>query len=189
MRRTGITVATIACATAVLAGPANAGTADPFNSQYEGRAPKADTASYIGFDVKKKRGTQRVTKVKTLIPFKCANGGPQNAYLPIFGKGAIKVKPTGKFTGSVKAQFPAALGQIPVRFKKGSKITLTGKLGKGKVVKGSVNSVIKLAPIAPPPPRGVTSLNCFTGKIKFEVKRGADVTPVAPVVTREALGV
>lgn len=167
---TGGRIAAALAAAAVgltLAIPAQAGPKFSDNA-YEGRAER-DPYTYFGFDVVTRDGKKRVANVTARLAYSCAGGSGGRATARARGKLPID---DGHFAG--KLSVPE--DQIPVRARgvTGSMTyDVAGELRPRGRARGTIDAVIRFSAA----PRGGGS-RCYSGKLDWRAKRGAEVEPI-----------
>lgn len=154
-----------ATAALMLAAPASAGVAN----DYQGRAEK-DKTTFVGFDVAKKNGVKRVSKVTGILHYHCSASGTD----PTFGvrsQGSLKVK-DNRFGGTLKIPIQQR-GGLPTS----AKVVINGKLGRKGKASGVIEGIVVFADTGrrgiEAPPEG----RCYTGGLSYRLKRGAEVNP------------
>jgi hypothetical protein len=171
-RRAAMAAAAIAM---VLAVPAAAGPPDIFENQYEGRVERTPT-TYFGFDVVRQAGAKKVAKVTALVRYHCVNGSGGQAVGRVNGK--LRVE-DDRFHGTLRGQ--PLLARAPQR-RLGPPSTsriqyrLAGRLLRRGKAKGTIDATLKFTPTL----RGDGQVRCYTGKLDWKAKRGADVVPPKP---------
>jgi hypothetical protein len=153
----------------LLAIPAQAGLKFTDN-QYEGRAER-DPFTYFGFDITSQDGRKKVAKVTARLSYQCAGGSGGRATARARGKLAIE---DGAFAGRLSVP----QDQIPTRARGASTMTydLTGELRRRGRARGTIDAVIRFA--AAPRRRGGN--RCYSGKLDWRARRGAEVEPILP---------
>jgi len=157
-----------------LAVPASAGTPGIFSNKYEGRVER-DPNTYFGFDVTKQRGVAKVKKVTALVRYNCNNGDGGMAAARV--KGRLRVK-DGRFAGTLSARQDPVRASLPRLGPPGSsrfQYRVKGELlGNGRA-KGTIDATLRFNKAAPPP-RGGGTVRCYSGKLDWKAKRGANVS-------------
>lgn len=169
--RATIAPAMIALALAV---PASAGTPGIFNNKYEGRVERAPN-TYFGFDVTKQQGVTKVKKVTALVHYNCDNGDGGMAAARV--KGRLRVK-NGRFAGTLSARLGPVRASLARQGPSGSsrfRYRVKGELlGNGRA-KGTIDATLRFNQAAPPP-RGGGTVRCYSGKLDWKARRGANVS-------------
>jgi hypothetical protein len=165
-------ISSVALGALALAVPANAGFGPAqLDNDFEGRAEK-DVTTYFGFDLKSKRGEQKVAKVTARLRYSCTDGesGPASARV----KGKLPVN-GDRFAGTLRrtADF-VDRGGSPGRIK----YDVRGKFVSKRKAKGTVDAEIRFR-IAPM--RGGELVRCYSGVVDWKAKRGANVEPTFPM--------
>jgi hypothetical protein len=169
MRRRAVAVAAVLAAG--LAVPAAAGPPDIFENQYEGRVERTP-GTYFGFDVVKKQGKKKVAKITALLRYNCVNGDGGDAAARARGK--LRVK-DGRFRGAVSGQ-PLPF-RAPHRLGPPSSARISyqvqGEVRKRGKAKGKIDATLRFTPTM----RGDGQVRCYSGKLDWKAKRGAETTP------------
>lgn len=150
-----------------LAIPAQAGFKFSDNA-YEGRVER-DPYTYFGFDVVTRDGKKKVANVTARLAYHCSGGGGGRATARARGKLPIE---GGHFDGRLSVPED----QIPVRAR-GATGSMTydvaGELRPRGRARGTIDAVIRFSAAAR---RGGS--RCYSGKVEWRAKRGAEVEPV-----------
>lgn len=165
-RRLATTLAAIALGL-MLAIPAQAGLKFSDN-QYEGRVER-DPLTYFGFDVVRQDGRKKVADVTARLSYQCTGGSGGRATARARGKLAIE---DGAFAGRLSVPED----QIPTRARGSSSMTydVTGQLRRRGRARGTIDAVIRFASA----PRRRGGGRCYSGKVDWRARRGAEVEPV-----------
>jgi hypothetical protein len=160
-----------------LAAPAHAGFGPKnLDNDFEGRVER-DRSSYFGFDVTRRNGERKVAKVTGLLKYSCTDGKGGGASARVKGKLPVK---DDRFAGTLRltADFVnrgvAPRGGSPGRIK----FQVRGKFTSKRKAKGTVDAEIRFNGA---PGRGEGLVRCYTGKVDWKVRRGADVEPIFPM--------
>ena len=167
--RVALTLA-VAALGLLLAIPAQAGPKFSDNA-YEGRVER-DPFTYFGFDVVTGGGQKKVAHVTARLAYSCAGGSGGRATARARGKLPIE---DGAFAGRLSVPE----NQIPIRARGGSSMTydVAGQLRRRGRARGTIDAVIRF--VGAPRRGGVT--RCYSGKVDWRAKRGAEVEPlIAP---------
>jgi hypothetical protein len=154
----------------VITAPAEAGLEKLFENDYEGRAER-DQDTYVGFDVVKRGDAKKVAKVTAKLAYSCTNGSGGRATARARGKLEIG---DGEFAGKLRVP----QDQIPTRATaRGTSQSMTyavaGKLLRRGKARGTIDAEIRFAATA----RGDGITRCYSGKVDWRAKRGAEVVP------------
>ena len=169
MRRVTATAVVIAIGLAV---PAAAGPPDIFENRYEGRVER-DPTTYFGFDVVKKQGKKKVARVTALLRYNCVNGTGGDAAARARGK--LRVR-DGRFQGTVNGQplpFRAPHSRLGPPSSARIEYRVQGELRKRGKAKGKIDATLRFTPTM----RGDGQVRCYSGKLDWKAKRGAETTP------------
>lgn len=162
MRR--VLIAGICLAAACAVGvPAQAGPVDPFEGQYEGRAER-DPSTWIGFDVIRRDGKRKVTRVEGYLPYHCDDGDGAHGYGVVRGKLAVRER--GRFAGKLMGDEVLARGAD-------DRLTydIAGRLRGGGRARGTIDAVVTFIGMS-------GRVRCYTGELDWRAQRGADADPV-----------
>ena len=168
MRRVQLAVAA-GLGLAALAVPASAGFGpQDLDNQYEGRAER-DPLTYVGFNIVKKQGEQKVAKLTAHLPYTCDNGDSGRARARV--KGKLRVS-ADRFAGTLRVT------RVPVEARGGSspgriKYRVKGKLQENGKAKGEIDAEIRFTPTKMR--GGGDQVRCYTGRLDWKAKRGADL--------------
>lgn len=163
------TLAIVATAAAA-AIPASAGMF-AYTNDYEGLVER-DPGTYFGFDVVRRGDMTKAAKVTARLAYTCTSGGGGRATAQARGKLRIR---DGAFAG--KLEVPP--DQIPVRARGAATMTyaVVGELRRRGRARGTIDAVIRFSGA---PRGGGDETRCYSGKVDWRAKRGADVEPDFP---------
>jgi hypothetical protein len=166
--------ATLGLATAfgllAFALPASAGPVPLFDNQYEGKVER-NNFTYLGFDVVG-QGTKKAARITAALHYSCTSGAGGRAAAR--ARGRLRIK-DGAFSGEVSVP----KGEIPVRAARarGAQSSMTYKvsckLRPGGRARGKIDAEIRFEGI----PRGIDPFRCYSGRVDWRARRGADVEP------------
>jgi hypothetical protein len=165
-------ISSVALGALALAVPANAGFGPAqLDNDFEGRVEK-DGTTYFGFDLKSKRGEQKVAKVTARVRYSCTDGGSGPASARVKGKLAVN---GDRFAGTLQrtADFGKARGDNPGKIK----YDVRGRFATKRKAKGTIDAEIRFRS---PPMRGGQRVRCYSGVVDWKAKRGANVAPIVP---------
>ena len=155
---------------ALAAVPAGAGMFS-YTNDYEGLVER-DRGTYFGFDVVRRGEATKVARVTARLAYTCTSGSGGRASARARGKLRIT---DGTFAGTLEVP----PDQIPVRARGGPgtmTYAVAGELRRRGRARGTIDAVIRFSEA----PRGGPGLRCYSGKVDWRARRGADVEPVFP---------
>lgn len=162
-----LAAALLAVATAI---PASAGMFD-YTNDYEGLVER-DPGTYLGFDIVKRNGAKKVARVTARLAYTCDNG--DGGRVTARARGKLPVEGS-RFAG--KLSVPP--DQIPARARGGETsmtYAIAGELRRRGRARGTIDAEFRFAGV----PRGSGATRCYSGKVDWRARRGADVEPIAP---------
>ena len=139
------------------------------NNDFQGHIEK-DPGTFMGFDLDS--GGSKVTHIAAGLKIQCNDGETGKSLLK--GKGSLKVKGNGSFSGKMKTK------PIQNRVGRGSaelfdgRLEVSGKLQKHGKAKGQVGGTFSFFLN-----RGGNKVHCYSGLVNWKAKKGATVNPVA----------
>lgn len=167
------TLVGVAIVVGVCAAPALAGPLEEFpqpENKYEGRLAN-DPQTYFGFNTKHKSGKLIVRKVFVRSAFECADG-KTSGYEQFPVPGRFRVNRRGAFDGTKRFRL-APPGSPTLPFV----VNLSGELGKRGEAAGEFS--FRARPyLGPARARG--RVLCKSGRVPWQAKRGAEITPEKP---------
>ena len=146
------------------------------DNDFEGRV-EGDPLTYFGFDLNGSRDRRKVAKVTAQLRYACTNGDEGPADVRVKGKLRVdddRFAGTLRRTGEAVARVFAARGGSPARVK----YRIRGKFTTKRKAKGSVDAEIRFREMKT---RGGQLVRCYTGKVDWKARRGADIEPVIPM--------
>jgi hypothetical protein len=154
----------------MLAVPANAGPPGSIvDNDYEGRVERTPT-TYIGFDIVRSGGVKRVAEVTALLRYHCVTGDGGMALARVNGRLRID---GGRFAGTLRGRpepFRAAHRLGPPSTSR-IKYRVAGELRRRGRAKGRIDATLSFVPTMM---RGGNRVRCYTGKLDWKARRGAD---------------